>query len=86
MYKLTILIVVASFRLGSLSRLYIAMGSVLRCVFLVWLAIITVDAQDESMVNPYKYKYILEAAPCTQRDELLIVVHTSTKVSSLNNV
>ena len=82
----TPIIVIDSFRLGSLSRLYFQMSSALRCVFLVWLAIITLDAKDENMVNPYKYNYILEAAPCTQRDELLIVVHTSTKVSSLNNV
>ena len=33
----------------------------------------------EELVNPYKFKFIIEASPCSA-NELLIVVHTSPKV------
>ena len=33
-------------------------------------------------VNPYNYKFIIETTPCSTRDKILIVVHTSSKVST----
>ena len=35
-------------------------------------------------VNPYNYNFIIETTSCSTRDELLIVVHTSSKVSTCN--
>ena len=31
-------------------------------------------------INPYNYSFILQATPCTSKDELLMVVHSSPKV------
>ena len=36
-------------------------------------------------VNPYNFKFITETTPCSTRDELLIVVHTSPKVSTFKS-
>ena len=33
------------------------------------------------LVNPYNYKFIIETTPCSAEDKLLIIVHTSPKVS-----
>lgn len=46
----------------------------------------TDDGNKKTLLNPYRYKFIIEGEPCTERDELLIVVHTSTKVCQSANI
>ena len=40
------------------------------------------DMSEESAkrINPYRYKFTIQPSPCTADDQLLIVVHSSTKV------
>ena len=45
-----------------------------------------VNTKVKKLVNPYNYKFIVETTPCSAKDDLLIVVHTSPKVCPCINL
>lgn len=39
------------------------------------------DLEGRKTVNPYNYSFVLQSTPCLSHTQLVIVVHSSTKVS-----
>lgn len=46
-----------------------------------WTQLPALNNEIRSHINPFKYEFIVQSSPCTSEVQLLIVIHTSNKVS-----